>query len=106
MQSIASGDVAYWAGLKGVDDSILQPGRAYLVQIGEPFSPVRNTIGHVFGLFRTADALLFFDQNFGMAHVANFQRVNEVYTEEIQIFEDQLGLKFRHWEIFQVALTG
>ena len=106
LQRIASGDIAYWAGLKGFDDLGLKPGCAYLVEIGEPYSSVRDTIGHVFGLFRDENTLLFFDQNFGMVRVTNFKRINEEYTKEIQIFQDELSLKFRHWEIFQVTLTG
>jgi hypothetical protein len=106
LQEVASGDIAYWSGLKGFDDVELKPNCAYLVQIGEPFSPVKNTVGHVFGLFRDGDALLFFDQNFGMVRVTNFKRINEEYTKEIQLFEDKLNLKFRSWQIFQVTLKG
>ncbi|HZB28369.1 MAG TPA: hypothetical protein VE282_07385 [Gemmatimonadales bacterium] len=106
LRVVASGDISYHGGLKEFDNVALQPNGAYLVEIGEPPSSSRDTMGHIFGLFREENALLFFDQNFGLVRVTDSRRINEEYTNEIQLFEDDLDLKFRYWQIFQVTLVG
>lgn len=95
-------EISYWGGLKELDQVQLAPQHGYLVELE---SKGGMDPGHVFGLFREQDSLLFFDQNFGLVRVSGLERLNEEYTKEVQIFEDELALKLRHWNLYEVALA-
>jgi hypothetical protein len=106
LRQVGSGSIGYWSGLEGFNEFELVPGCAYLVEMSESIRPGGVTAGHVFGLFRDGNAVLFFDQNFGMVRVADINRISEVYPEEIRLFKDELGLKFKDWAIFQLTGKG
>lgn len=88
--------------------STLEAG-AYLVEISPPPSYQHDTEGHVFGLHKTlkqSSKLTFFDQNFGLTKLIEWDRINQVYTKEVYEVARHFETKYDYWYIYNVRLAA